>query len=63
MAQKLQFFFANISGEILLHILGYHFCAKNHIYLHFLPNAVAIKASNTICAKAALRWCMKCKHN
>jgi hypothetical protein len=43
MTQKMSFCFTNISAKIVLHILGYSFCAECHILLPFLPNVVASK--------------------
>jgi hypothetical protein len=56
MAQKLVFFFPNISAEILLPILRYNFCTEIHIWGSFWRNAVAIKSIKNIIRKAALLW-------
>jgi hypothetical protein len=44
MAQKMLFYFTNISAKISLDILSYKFCAEHPILVHFLPNCVAIKS-------------------
>jgi hypothetical protein len=59
MAQKILLCFANISAEILQHILSYTLCAQCHILAHVCQNAVAFKASKIICAKATLLWHQK----
>jgi hypothetical protein len=59
MAQKIMFCFANISAEILLHVLSYTLCAYCHILAHVCQNAVTIYTSKIICAKAALLWRQK----
>ncbi len=59
------FCFANISDEILLHVLGYSFCTEHLILVHFLPNAVAIKSIKIYlrkrCSALALKMLMKLK--
>jgi hypothetical protein len=47
-------------AEILLHILGYSICAKRHILAQSCQMLLPLKASNIICAKAALLWHQKC---
>jgi hypothetical protein len=54
MEHKMLFCFANISAEMLLHIIGYNFCTEPHILAHFLQMLVPLRASKIICAKAAL---------
>jgi hypothetical protein len=54
MSQKMLLCFANISAEILLHILGYSFCTEHHILVHFCLMLLPLKASKITCAKAAL---------
>jgi len=52
MDQKMLFCFTNISAEILLHILGYSFCAKGHILVHFCQMLLLFKALKIACAKS-----------
>jgi hypothetical protein len=61
MALRKLFGFTNISENSLLHILGYSFCAKHHILVHFWHELLQLYASKIILAKAALsrsgkRW-------
>jgi hypothetical protein len=50
------FCFTNISAEILLHILGYSFCSKQHILAHFCRMLLPFKASKISSAKATQLW-------
>jgi hypothetical protein len=47
-------YFTNISGKILLHFLGYSFCAECVILVHFCQGNLPLKAHKIICAKAVL---------
>jgi hypothetical protein len=60
MAQMMLFRFTNISAEILLHILGYSFCTRCHIWHIFPQKLLPLKVSEIITAKAALLWCQIC---
>jgi hypothetical protein len=59
MVQKLLFCFCTISDEILQHILGYSFCTKRNILVHFFQMLMQFKAAKIFCAKAALCWHQK----
>jgi hypothetical protein len=54
MVQQILFCFTNISAEILLHILGYRFCAEDHILAHFYYMGKQLEASKIVRAKATL---------
>jgi hypothetical protein len=56
MAQKMVYCFTNISDIILWHILGCCFCAEHLVVTHFYQMLLPLKASEIICAKAALLW-------
>jgi hypothetical protein len=45
MAQNMLFCFANISAEILLHVLGYIYCAEKNILANFCRMLLPLKAS------------------
>ncbi len=53
------FCFANISAEILLHILGYSFRTEHHCLAYFHQTLMPLKESKFICAKAAPFGCHK----
>jgi hypothetical protein len=58
--KKMLFRFTNISAEILLHVVGYSFCAESHIFGTLLTNAVSIKSIKNHLAKASLLSRQKC---
>jgi len=48
-----------MSDKILLHTLGYGFCTQQFILAYFCQIPLPSKASEIICAKAALLWRQK----
>jgi hypothetical protein len=60
LAQKMVFFLTNYSAKILVHLLGYNFCAEHHILAHFCQMLLPPKASRITRTKAPLRWHQKC---
>jgi hypothetical protein len=59
MAQKMQFCFAIISAETLLHILGYSSCTNRQNLAHFGKMLLSLKSPKIICANSALFWHQK----
>ncbi len=53
-AQKMLFWFTNISAKKLQLILGYNFCTEHHNLMNFCQMLLPLKELKIICAKAAL---------
>ncbi len=56
------FCFANLSAEILLHVLGFDFCARHNILAHFCQMLLPLKSIKIIgilCPALVLKMLVK----
>jgi hypothetical protein len=60
MAHKLLLCFTNMFAEILVHVIGYCYCAEHHALEKFCHLLLPSKTSEIICAKAAFMCYQKC---
>jgi hypothetical protein len=63
MTQKMLFHFSNISSQILLHFLGYSFCAERYILAHFCQMLSPLKHQKIFAQKLLRFAAKKCWRN